>query len=657
MQDLQTEMGIQFEQRNQQSGVNFSLYSSQASHIELCLFDEQDNEQRFAMQVNDKHIWQCWLPNISEGTKYGYRIYGDNELSNPNKLMLDPYAKKVVGKPDLSHYEACSWFLLSDDRDNAQKAPKAVVYQPTEFDWEDDKSLQTPWANTIVYELHVKGFSQLREDLPQNIRGTYAGLAHAKSIAYLQDLGITAVELLPVNFAINEPHLQEKGLSNYWGYNPLAMFALEPNYAATEEPEIEFKQMVKKLHKAGIEVILDIVFNHSAESEKYYPTFSQRGIDDQTYYWQNEQGQYLNWTGCGNMLDISKPASRAWVLDCLRYWVTEYHIDGFRFDLATSLGRESPEFNPKAVLLTEMEQDPILSKCKLICEPWDLGEGGYQVGRFPAYFAEWNDRYRDDMRLFWLWKSGNLGAFAERLAGSSDIYRKENQYPHKTLNFLTAHDGFTLRDLVSYNHKHNLANGEDNRDGRNDNFSYNHGVEGMVNALPLQQQSAVENQRFLTSMALLRSLLLSNGTPMLLAGDEFGNTQYGNNNAYCQDNEISWLKWQNFDRALFVATKQAIQLRKKIASLCQDKWWSDENVRWLNQWGNPMNEGDWQNQESKNLQILLDEQWLFLINGKDDIQHFVLPEGQWKMLDLIAEKIVEGECEIEQIGLHVFSRK
>ena len=386
-----------------------------------------------------------------------------------------------------------------------------------------------------------------------------------------------------MNFFIDEPHLQEKGLRNYWGYNPLAMFALEPSYAADQkQPLNEFKSMVKALHQAGIEVILDVVFNHTAESEKSFPTFCQRGIDDKTYYWQNEHGDYLNWTGCGNMLNLANDVTRKWVLDCLRYWVTECHVDGFRFDLATVLGRETPDFNPNAKLFAEMGQDDVLQQIKLIAEPWDIGHYGYQVGYFPAYFSQWNDRFRDDMCRFWLWQSGEVGAFAERFAGSSDIFKREGRLPHGSLNFITAHDGFTLRDLVSYNHKHNEANGEENRDGRNENYSYNHGIEGSQLDLADEWQRAVEKRRVLSEKGLLGSLLLANGVPMLLAGDEFGNSQYGNNNAYCQDNEITWLKWNDFNQTLFDFTKQTIALRKKIQSLQQEAWWSDENVEWLN---------------------------------------------------------------------------
>lgn len=550
------------------------------------------------VQITNFALFSAAVSGVKTGTEYGFRIHGEH--ANPNKLMLDPYAKAVNGKPDLSSEESCSWFLLSDNRDNEHLAPRAVVISE-DFNWENDTSPNTPWAETIVYELHVKGFSQLNEKIPAALRGTYTGLAHPMNLAYLKELGVTAVELLPVNFHINEPHLQARGLQNYWGYNPLAMFAVEPKYAVTNNPLAEFKAMVKAFHKAGIEVILDVVFNHSAESEQTYPTFSQRGIDDQTYYWRNDQGRYINWTGCGNMLNLSSDVGRKWVVDCLRYWVEQCHIDGFRFDLATVLGRDTPDFNSSAQLFTDIKNEPSLQNIKLIAEPWDIGHYGYQVGNFPSYFAEWNDRFRDDLCRFWLWKSGEIGAFAERFAGSSDLFKKNDRLPHTTLNFITAHDGFVMQDLVSYNQKHNETNGEENRDGRNENYSYNHGVEGSTESLSEPQKSAVENNRTFAQSGLLMSLLLANGTPMLLAGDEFGNTQYGNNNAYCQDNEITWLKWANFNEELFELTKQTIALRKQIGSLNKDQWWSDENVQWLNIAGEPMTVEDWQNQQTKAL--------------------------------------------------------
>ena len=631
---------------------NFALFSSAADAVELCLFRD-GKESRFAMSRTDD-IWHVAIEGVELNDEYAFRITGKNNrtLANPQKLMLDPYAKAVSHKPDLSSPESRSIFVLNDERDNAAVAPKGHIIDE-HFDWSGDCKPSIPWAQTIVYELNVKGFSQLNSRIPENIRGTYAALAHPENIAYFKSLGITSLELLPVNFFIDEPHLQEKGLRNYWGYNPLAMFALEPSYAADQkQPLNEFKSMVKTLHQAGIEVILDVVFNHTAESEKTFPTFCQRGIDDKTYYWQSEHGDYLNWTGCGNMLNLSNDVTRKWVLDCLRYWVTECHVDGFRFDLATVLGRETPDFNSNAKLFAEMEQDEVLQKSKLIAEPWDIGHYGYQVGYFPAYFSQWNDRFRDDMCRFWLWQSGEVGAFAERFAGSSDIFNREGRLPHASLNFITAHDGFTLRDLVSYNHKHNEANGEENRDGRNENYSYNHGIEGSQLDLADEWQSAVENNRVLSEKGLLGSLLLANGVPMLLAGDEFGNSQYGNNNAYCQDNEITWLKWDDFNQTLFDFTKQTIVLRKKIQSLQQDAWWSDENVAWLNCGGNPMTLDDWHNRERKALQVMLDGRYLFLINAKTEAQSFYLPNGRWKKIAEIGNRVIQ-QCDVSGVAFEV----
>ena len=617
-------MGYSIFTENSVKVTNFALFSAAASGVELCLFDG-DKETHFPM-VRTNNVWHLAVVGVEVRTEYGFRIHGEH--ANPNKLMLDPYVKAVNGKPDLTTEESRSWFLLSDNRDNAHLAPRAVIISE-DFDWENDTAPNTPWAETIVYELHVKGFSQLNDKIPAELRGTYAGLSHPINLAYLKELGVTAVELLPVNFHINEPHLQARGLQNYWGYNPLAMFAVEPKYAATNNPLAEFKAMVKAFHKAGIEVILDVVFNHSAESEQTYPTFCQRGIDDQTYYWRNDQGRYINWTGCGNMLNLSSDVGRKWVVDCLRYWAEHCHVDGFRFDLASVLGRDTPDFNAQAQLFTDIKNEPSLQNIKLIVEPWDIGHYGYQVGNFPNYFAEWNDRFRDDLCRFWLWKSGEIGAFAERFAGSSDLFKKNDRLPYTTLNFITAHDGFVMQDLVSYNQKHNEANGEENRDGRNENYSYNHGVEGSTESLSEPQKSAVENNRTFAQSGLLMSLLLANGTPMLLAGDEFGNTQYGNNNAYCQDNEITWLKWANFNKELFELTKQTIAARKQIGSLNRNQWWSGDNVQWLNIHGNQMTVDDWQNQQTKALQVVLDKHCLLLINAKAEGQVFRLTDGKW----------------------------
>lgn len=655
---------------NGTQGFNFALFSSAAEKVELCLF-EQGIEQRFPMASTpcrevwterdapqDGVIWHLWLPQAKAGMQYGYRIFAKkSDLAiqpNPQKLMLDPYVKGVQGKPDLSSETSRQPYLLSDDQDNADVALKGVILDET-FDWQGDVAPQHAWSDTIIYELHVKGFTALQEKIPAPLRGTYAGLAQPAVIAYLKDLGITAVELLPVQYHVDERHLQERGLRNYWGYNPVAMFALEQDYSITPHKPAdtlnEFKQMVKTLHKAGIEVILDVVFNHSAESEQDFPTFSQRGIDDQTYYWRDDNGHYLNVTGCGNVLNVATVAGRRWVVDCLRYWVEECHVDGFRFDLASTLGRDTPAFNPQAQLFADILAVPSLHKVKLIAEPWDIGLGGYQVGQFPSSFAEWNDRFRDDMTKFWLWKTGELGTFAQRFAGSSDIYQDGEKRPHHSVNFITAHDGFTLRDLCSYNQKHNEANGEDNRDGRNENYSYNHGVEGSDLG-----DDSVQNARLLSSQALLTSLLLANGMPMLLAGDEFGHSQQGNNNTYCQDNALTWLDWSKlnspFSQQLFRRCRAIIALRKQIPSLQQDDWWSGENVQWYNIDGDLMTVNDWHNTDCKAMQIQLDERWLLLINDKAQPQCYQLPplpKGQiWQnnlsSQSTVAENVTEAAC-------------
>ncbi|MDU8923973.1 glycogen debranching protein GlgX [Pasteurellaceae bacterium LIM206] len=619
------------------AGVNFALFSTRADTVTLCLFAADGNERRYAMSRSaDEPVWHIFIAGLTAGAEYGFRLSGEG--LNPQKLMLDPYARIVRGKPDYQNEAERSYFSLQDERDNGHLAPKAVV-STDDFDWEDDKFPRTPWAETIIYELHVKGFSKLKTDLPASLRGTYAGLAHPNCVNYLKRLGITAVELLPIAYHINDLRV------HYWGYNPLAMFAVESDYysgAANSSPLTEFKQMVKTLHAAGIEVILDMVFNHSAESEKQFPTYSQRGIDEQYYYWHDHEGNYLNWTGCGNMLNVSRQYGRRWVIDCLKYWVEQCRVDGFRFDLATTLGRETPDFRRDAQLFQDILNEPSLQNCKFIAEPWDIGPDGYQLGNFPAYFAEWNDQYRDDIRRFWLWKSGEVNKFADRLAGSSAIFNSHGRLPYHSINFITAHDGFTLHDLVSYNEKHNERNGEHNHDGTSLNYSYNHGVEGDDGA-----ESAVLKNRVLTKSNLLMTLLLSNGTPMLLAGDEFGNSQYGNNNAYCQDNEISWLKWNDADHSLFTLISQTIAMRKQIAGLINNQWWNEANVRWLNMYAEPMSLSDWQDRTVGAMQILLDGQWLMVVNTHAQARHFILPPGRWRCRQSGSDELILGECTLD----------
>lgn len=609
------------------NGVNFALFSAHASGVELCLFCKKTGKEQRLPMARSGEIWHLFVENIEVGTKYGYRVAGDNRQTgarfNPNKLLLDPYATYIHGTPDLSSAEQKMWFAWHDERDNALLAPKSVVTSPSHFDWQDDQRLFTPWQQTVIYETHVKGFSQLRADIPSELRGTFAGMAHPNSIAYFKRLGITAIELLPVSYHIDEPHLQRLNLTNYWGYNVLGHFALDPTLAANkQDPLTEFKQLVKTLHQAGIEVILDVVFNHTAEGDLEGPLLCQRGIDNQSYYLLDEQGNNHNWTGCGNTLNLANPSVLRWVIDCLCYWVTECHIDGFRFDLGAILGR-TPDFAEKAAFFTAIQSHSMLNSVKLIAEPWDIGPNGYRLGQFPTPFAEWNDQFRDEMRRFFLSETKHLGRFAQRFAGSDDIFHQRK--PWASLNFITAHDGFTLADLVSYNHKHNHANGEQNRDGHAHNLSHNFSVEGATSD-PIIRKKRNDAQR-----ALLAMLLLSHGTPMLLAGDEFGNSQQGNNNSYCQNNPIGWLNWADADESLIDYTAKLIRLRRQLPLLYGNHhWWQPEQVAWLTQQGKPMTEPDWQTSQAT-LQILLENQWLILINATQKTQQFLLPNGNWQL--------------------------
>ncbi|QIW16226.1 glycogen debranching enzyme GlgX [Pasteurellaceae bacterium RH1A] len=620
-------LGSKLTTYNKKQGVNFAIFSANATAVELCLFLE-GKEIRLPMVLTDD-IWHLFVEGLKAETLYGFRVYGlvdeaVGKLFNPQKLLLDPYARKIVGSVDLSSDEACAWFSWDDQRDNADRAPKSVVID-NEFDWQGDTNPFTPWADTVIYEAHVKGFSQLNPALPEAIRGTFAGLAHPASIGHFKRLGITAVELLPVTFHIDETHLQRAGLCNYWGYNVLGHFAVDPKLASDKtEPLNEFKQMVKTLHSHNIEVIMDVVFNHTAEAGKDGPSLCQRGIDNPAYYWLDEKSGYVNWSGCGNTLNIFNPATLRWVIDCLCYWVEKCHIDGFRFDLAAVLGR-TPSFSEKASFFTAIQSNSKLAHIKLIAEPWDIGWGGYQLGSFPKPFAEWNDRYRDDMRRFFLQESGDLASFARRFAGSDDIFGS-HRLPANNINFLTAHDGFTLQDLVSYKQKHNWANGENNRDGHGNNISNNFGIEG-----PSDSQ-AVQDLRKSAKQALLATLLLSGGTPMLLAGDELGHSQQGNNNAYCQDNEITWLDWQKADQDLIDYVAGLIQLRKQIKLLHNNQWWSEKEVQWFSPQGQPMVQENWHDHSTKALQILMEDLYLVLINGKQGQQDFLLPQGKWQLL-------------------------
>ncbi len=609
-------------------GVNFALFSADAERVELCIFDERQQEQRLELTARSGDIWHGYLPAAQPGLRYGFRVDGPFEPSqglrfNPHKLLLDPCARQLDG-----------WVVdddclqggidQRDERDSADIMAKCVV-TAEDYDWQDDQHPHTPWHQTVIYEAHVRGLTQLHPDIPEDIRGSYAALGHPVMIDYLTSLGVTALELLPVQQHADEPRLQQLGLRNYWGYNVLLPFAVDNSLAAGDDALNEFRDAVKALHRAGIEVILDVVFNHSAELDVEGPTLCQRGIDNRSYYWLGENGEYHNWTGCGNVLRLNHPAVIDWVMDCLRFWREVCHVDGFRFDLATVLGR-TPDFTAAAPLLSAMKNDSRLQGCKLIAEPWDIGYGGYQLGQFPTPFAEWSDRYRDDMRRFWLHGDISLGAFARRFAASSDIFQQHDRLPFASINKLTAHDGFTLRDLVSFNHKHNDANGEGNRDGTDSNFSNNHGTEG------LEADDDILQRRLASQKALLTTLILSQGTPMLLAGDELGHSQQGNNNAYCQDNELTWLHWENANSALREFVAGLIQLRRTIPALQQETWWQegDGAVQWLNREGQPLTPQQWEQGEHQ-LQILLSGRWLVLFNASLHAGEFMLPEGHWQV--------------------------
>ncbi|QZN95757.1 glycogen debranching protein GlgX [Symbiopectobacterium purcellii] len=631
-----------------QQGINFALFSAHAERVELCLFDAHQQEHRFTLPSRTGDIWHGYLP-LSEqepiarpGLRYGYRVYGpfapqQGHRFNPNKLLLDPCARQLDGWV-VDDESLQGGVDTPDERDNAQVMPKAVVVDER-YDWDDDVLPATPWGESVIYEAHVRGLTQLHPEIPAELRGTYSGVAHPVMINYLKNLGITAIELLPVQQHADEPRLQKLGLRNYWGYNVLLPFAVETSLAARDDALNEFRDMVKALHRAGIEVILDVVFNHSAELDVEGPTLSLRGIDNQSYYWLTEQGEYHNWTGCGNALRLNHPAVIDWVMQSLIFWREACHVDGFRFDLATVLGR-TPAFDPAAPLLTALREAPRLHGVKLIAEPWDIGDGGYQLGRFPAPFAEWSDRYRDDMRRFWLCGDISLGGFARRFAASSDIFQHPPRLPHASVNKLTAHDGFTLRDLVSFNHKHNHANGEDNRDGTDSNFSNNHGTEG------LDADEATLVRRAASQRALLATLLLSQGTPMLLAGDEHSHSQQGNNNAYCQDNDLTWLNWETADTALSAFTAGLIRLRRAIPALQQDAWWQegDGRVQWLNEQAQPLTPSAWE-QGARRLQIVLSSDWLLLINASASPCEMSLPAGDWLVSPPFeASKALRGGC-------------
>src|SRR4051795_908641 len=534
-------------------GVNFALFSEHATRVELCLFDSPDAEsESLTIHLTEQTdmVWHGYLPDVRPGQLYGYRVHGPYEPHhghrfNPNKIVMDPYAR-VVGRPvrwneSLFGFHAGHDDTTFDPRDSATAAPLAAVVDPA-FTWGDDRPLRTPWHETLIYELHVKGFTKLNPHVPESLRGTYLGLASEPAIRHLTTLGVTAVELMPVHHHADDWHLARLGLKNYWGYNTLSYFAPDVNYASSNSPMDavrEFKMMVRALHAANLEVILDVVYSHTAEGNHLGPTLSLRGIDNTSYYrlQPNEPRFYQDFTGCGNTLNMRSPRVLQLIMDSLRYWVMEMHVDGFRFDLASALARELHAVDKLSAFFDLIQQDPVISQVKLIAEPWDVGPGGYQVGNFPPLWTEWNGKYRDSVRQFWRGEAGSVSELATRLSGSNDLYAHSGRQPYASINFVTAHDGFTLHDLVSYDTKHNEANGEDNRDGENNNLSWNCGVEGPTDDPEIRALRERQKRNFLATM------LLSQGVPMISHGDEIGRTQQGNNNAYCQDNELSWIDW------------------------------------------------------------------------------------------------------------------
>lgn len=614
------------------NGINFTLFSAHATQVELCLFDAQYRETRLPLPARSGDIWHGYLPGGEPGQRYGFRVHGPFEPHlglrfNANKLLLDPAARAVEG-PVADHVHLHGGYDQPDPQDSAPLMPKCVVIDES-YDWQDDRPPATPWGKTVIYEAHVRGLTLTHPEIPAVLRGSFAALGHPAMIAYFKRLGITALELLPVQQHTTEPRLQRLGLINYWGYNVLAPFAPDNRYSSLSTgttPLREFRDAVKALHRAGIEVILDVVFNHSAELDVDGPTLSLRGIDNTSYYWLTPDGDYDNLTGCGNTLRLDQPAGVAWVMDCLRFWVRECHVDGFRFDLGTVLGR-TPAFDRDAPLFQAMLADDTLGRCKLIAEPWDIGPGGYQVGEFPSRFAEWNDHFRDDIRRFWLRNDLTLGQFAQRFAASSEVFNQRGRAPNASINMLTAHDGFTLQDVVSFKEKHNQPNGEGNRDGSDQNYSCNHGVEGLI------ADETVLQRRQASQRALLATLLLAQGTPMLLAGDEHGNSQQGNNNAYCQDNETTWLDWANADDSLTAYTAALIRLRQQIPALQADRWWQegDGSVQWLNAQGQPLSAQQWE-QGDRCMQIRLSQRWLMVINATQQAVEMTLPEGDWQVV-------------------------
>jgi len=645
------------------AGVNFALFSEHATAVELCLFDPDDpvrETHRIPIPEHTDQIWHVYLPEARPEVLYGYRVHGPWQPAaghrfNPAKVLIDPYAKAIAG--------ATSWSdavfghrvgvpdgdLLMDERDNAPYLPKSVVVDAA-FTWGDDRHPSTPWHDTVIYEVHVKGFTARQPDVPRDKRGTYSGLASPAAVAHLKMLGVTAVELLPVHHSVSEKDLRERGLTNYWGYNSIGFFAPDARYSsvgARGAQVAEFKTMVKTLHRAGIEVILDVVYNHTAEGDHLGPTLSYRGIDNAAYYRLDgrDRRRYIDYTGCGNTLNMMHPRAIQLIMDSLRYWVLDMHVDGFRFDLAATLARELHDVDRLSAFFDVIHQDPVISQVKLIAEPWDLGEGGYQVGNFPVGWAEWNGKYRDTVRSYWRGDEGQLSELGYRLTGSSDLYEAGGRRPYASVNFVTAHDGFTLGDLVAYDAKHNEGNGEDNRDGTNHNLSWNGGVEGPTDDTKVREIRERQMRNFLAT------LFLSQGIPMLCGGDEMGRSQGGNNNAYCQDNDISWFQWSLSRPAarLLEFTQRLIRLRREHPVFHRRTFFhgrrvlgaASKDLSWFRPDGKELTEDDWGNGQMRCLGLrlagdaieevddmgepIVDDTFLVLLNAHDQGIAFILP--------------------------------
>lgn len=641
-------------------GVNFAIFSENATSVELCLFDSPQAEResaRINIAEQTDYVWHVYIPGLQPGQLYGYRVYGpydpeNGHRFNPNKVLVDPYAKAIAGKLNWSEAlfsypmmgEDADRDLEMDVQDSAAFINKSVVIDAV-FDWSDDRRLNIPLHASVIYEVHVKGFTIQNQEIEPHLRGTYAGLASPPAIEYFKKLGVTAIELLPVHHFVHDKILIDKGLSNYWGYNTLSYFAPYSEYSCSDKLSgqvREFKAMVKTLHAAGIEVILDVVYNHTAEGNHYGPTLCFKGVDNKAYYRlvKGNERYYMDYTGTGNSLNMLHPRTLQLVMDSLRYWVTEMHVDGFRFDLAATLARGLHEVGQLSSFLDIIHQDPIISQVKLIAEPWDVGEGGYQVGNFPVGWAEWNGKYRDTVRRFWKGDESQVAELAYRLSGSSDLYQHNGRRPYASINFIIAHDGFTLHDLVSYNEKHNEANGENNLDGADDNNSWNCGVEGPTDDAEINALREQLKRNFLAT------LLLSQGVPMLCAGDEYGRTQHGNNNAYCQDNELSWFdwSWNETQTALFDFTRRLIQLRQAFPVLRRRKFFQGrqihgrdvQDIRWINAAGEDMTDEEWTIDQVHSIGMLLNGQAMNEYNERgepieDDIV-LILLSSYWEAI-------------------------